>query len=222
MRALPAELHAGILDMACRKQHNGAGSRYGLIVALDIDFAHKIEGELERALEAWVWDSLDRAHRSLDFQVPWHFVQNVRHDQWNDDYTDAQGNPVEGCMNTYQVCVHIEPKTHTGVLPLFTYAPQHEVDTVVEPARVLEHFVQPPPTVRGVAVSGVCQALIRDEWAACIAQEHNSFDRTGSGYMRHAMYTLPEEAQADTLGRLFSQRETSCNFGWPGYPGLRG
>ena len=105
--SVPSEIRDIVLDMACRKQHNNSPSRYGLIVCIDVDFSKKIEGDLETALKEWVWDSLDRAHRALDFEVPWHFVSNVRYDQWEDDGSDDENER----RNCYQVCVHIEPES---------------------------------------------------------------------------------------------------------------
>ena len=217
--SVPSEIQAIVLDMACRKQHNNSPSRYGLIVCIDVDFSKKIEGDLERALKEWIWDCLDRAHRSLDFEVPWHFVSNVRSDQWEDDNPD---NVPPRNENFYQVCVHIEPHSHAGGPPLLSYAPKHEVETPVHPDKVLEHFTTPPQDVRGVAISGVNQAVLCDEWSNCIAQMTNTFCRNGKGYMVHPMYILPERWQADVLPRMFTQRETSYKFGWPDYPGERG
>ena len=214
MQALPDELVAGIRDMACRTLHNGSPSRFGLMVVVDVTFSAKIEGALERALEGWVWDSLDRAHRALDFETCWQFVGNVLHDQWEDE---------EGRFNRYQACVNIESYTcgDAGDDGLFPYDLVHSSTAPVDPARVLEHFTSPPPAVRGVAISGVNQGILRDQWADCIAQESN-FDRAGKGYMLHPMWTLPEQAQDGTFPRLATVREKSFNFGWPDYPGNRG
>jgi hypothetical protein len=105
---------------------------------------------------------------------------------------------------------------------LFSYAPGHCVDTLVDPALVLEHFTTPPQDVRGIAISGVNREVIRDQWAECIVLTTNSFDRAGKGFMAHPMWTLPEEGQDGTFPRLASIREKSFNFGWPEYPGSRG
>ena len=215
--SLPAEVCNIVLDMACRKQHNNSPSRYGLIVCIDVDFSKKIEGDLETALQEWVWDSLDRAHRELDFEVPWYFVNNVRHDQWEDDDSD---NDEPQHHNCYQICVQIEPDKDSGGPPLLSYAQQHEVKTPVHPEKVLEHFTAPPRDVRGVAISGVNQEVLCDEWSNCIAPMTNTFSRGGKGYMLHPMYTLPEQLQAETLPRMFCQRERSFTFGWPNYPGF--
>ena len=220
MQALPEELVADIQDMACRKLHNGSPSRFGLIVVVDVDFSFKIEGALERALEGWVWDSLDRAHRALDFEVCWRFVGNVLHDQWEDK---AYEDYLVQHFNWYQVCVNIKSDVcgDAGDNGLFPYAPEHISPEPVDPASVLEHFTSSPSAVRGVAISGVNQNIVRDQWAECIAQESH-FDRAGKGFMLHPMWTLAEQAQDGTFPRLTDVRERSFNFGWPDYPGQRG
>lgn len=218
MQDVPVDIQRVISDMACQKQHNTSPSRYGLIVCVDVDFSKKIEGDLEKVLEEWIWDSLNRAHRALDFEVAWHFVSNVRYDQWEDDDSDYEDER----FNCYQVCVQIEPDSGHGSPPLLSYAPKHFVDTPVDPEKVLEHFTTPPRDVRGVAVSGVNQAVLCDEWVDCISQMPNTFSRDGKGYMLHPMFTLCESRQADALPRMFTRREMSFNFGWPDYPGSRG
>jgi hypothetical protein len=55
MQSLPSEVNGLIEDMACRKQHNGSPSRFGLIVCTDVDFAKKVDGDFERELEAWIY-----------------------------------------------------------------------------------------------------------------------------------------------------------------------
>lgn len=226
MQALPNELVAGIQDMACRTLHNGSPSRIGLILVLDVTFSVKIEGELERALDGWVWDCLDRAHRALDFGACWKFVSNVRRDQDEDEQWEDGDDPDERAPseNKYQVCVNIEPGVedveNNG---LFLYAPVHSLQEPVDPARVLEHFTSPPREVRGVAISGVNQDILRDQWISCIAAgQTDEFDRPGKGYMEHPMWVLPEGAQDGTFPRLAAVREQSCMFGWPDYPGALG
>ena len=217
---LPGELVASIQDMACRKIHNDAPSRFGLIVVVDVACSSKIEGSFERRLEEWAWDSLDRAHQAVDARAQWHFVSNVLIDQF-DDTDDDQYR-----QNQYQICVHIEPPTaYRKSNGLFCYSPEHSdwAKNPVHPARVLEHFATPPAEVRGVAVSGVSQTIIRDEWADCIAKCSEQFDRDGKGFMLHPMWTLPAMNSGNAaLPRLFTRREMSFNFGWPSYPGGRG
>ena len=210
MQALPADIHSIIDDMACRKQHNNTATQYGIIIVVDVDFAQKIEGDFEQTLKGWIWDSLDRAHRALDFSNSWKFVSNVRDDQWEDD---------EDPKNRYQVCINIEgwPGAMDGDTGLFSYS-YNLPNPKVHPARVLEHFTAPPTEVRGIAVSGVSQEILIQQWIQCIAKDSNDFDRAGRGYMLHPMWQLPEQCQADTIPRLFSVREMSFNFGWPNYP----
>lgn len=215
MAALPSDIIAIVDDMACRKQHNASPSRHGLIVCVDVDFSKKIEGDFERALEEWIWDSLDRAHRALDFEIQWSFVCNVYADQWQDD--DSDDDEREDPENRYQVCVHIEPHLYSRAGPLFSYSPRHVVETPVDPSAVLAHFTTPLREVRAVSVSGVEDTTLRDEWKECIAAVPNSWDRAGKGYMAHPMFLLPPSFQADTLPRMFAQRETSFRFGWPDY-----
>lgn len=216
MQALPTELEGAIQDMVCRKLHNNSPSRIGLIIVVDVTFSTKIEGDLERALEEWVWDSLDSAHRALDFDVVWQFVSNVVRDKNIDEgYEDYP----EERENMYQVCVNIEPSASIGKLPLFRYSAGYEIQSPVNPASVLEHFTSPPVEVRGIAVSGVDQDILRGQWKDCISQAPNSFDRAGKGDMQHPMWILPESEQDGSFPRLASIREMSFNFGWPGYPG---
>jgi hypothetical protein len=215
MQALPTELENVIQDMVCRKLHNNSPSRIGLIIVADVSFSTKIEGDLERALEGWVWDSLDSAHRALDFDAGWAFVSNVVRDQNIDDgYADYP----EERENMYQVCVNIEPCAIMGKLPLFRYSGGYAIQSPVTPASVLEHFASPPVEVRGISVSGVDQDILRGQWEDCISKDPDSFDRAGQGYMQHPMWVLPDRAQDGTFLRLASVRERSFNFGWSGYP----
>lgn len=215
MAQLPSDVVAMIGDMACHKQHNNSSSRYGLIVCVDVDFSKKIEGDFERALEEWIWDSLDRAHRALDFEIRWNFVCNVKHDQWEDD--DSDDDERADPENRYQVCVHIKPPMSSGSGPLFSYSPRHAVETPVDPGAVLAQFTSPPKDVRAISVSGVDSATLRGEWEDCIASVPSRFCRAGEGYMVHPMFILPERFQADSLPRMFAQREKSFEFGWPNY-----
>ena len=206
--ALPSDI-----IMACRKQHNGSPSRYGLIVCVDVDVSTKIDGDFAQALQEWIWDSLDRAHRALDLEVGWKFVCNVYADQREDSDSDSDSEPNNG----YQVCVHIEPDRSSRKGPLLWYSPQHTVQTPVDPSAVLAHFTAPLRQVRAVSVSGVNNTTLRDEWKDCCATVPNCFDRAGQGYNAHPMFLLPARSQADTLPRMFAQRETSFRFGWPDY-----
>ena len=216
MEGLPGDVHRIIDDMACRKQHNDTATRYGIVIVVDVDFAKKIEGDFKSTLDGWIWDSLNRAHRALDFGIGWEFVSNVLRDQWRDEGDEQYETTYE---NRYQVCVSIECMSggmdNDGLFD-YSYEPQNPK---VHPARVLEHFTAPPTEVRGVAISGVNQDVLRNEWIQCIAKEVSDFDRPGLGYMRHQMWILPEQAQDGTIPRLFSVRERSFNFGWPNYPG---
>ena len=77
---IPAKLVNDIQAMTCQKLHNNSPSRFGLIVSIDVTFNCKIQGAIEHMLEEWVWDSLDRAHRALDFDVCWNFAVT---DSWS-------------------------------------------------------------------------------------------------------------------------------------------
>lgn len=214
MQALPDDIHGIIDDMACRKQHNNTATQYGIIIVVDVDFAKKIEGDLEKTLEEWIYDSLNNAHRTLDFSNSWKFVSNVRADQWEDDEDPSEKNE-----NRYQVCINIQgwPGAMDYDSGLFSYW-YDLTNPKVHPARVLEYFDAPPTEVRGVAVSGVSQEVLIQQWIQCIAKDSNDFERAGRGYMIHPMWELPEQCQDGTLPRLFTCREMSFNFGWPNYP----
>ena len=223
MEGLPNDIHCIIDDMACRKQHNNTATQYGIIIVVDVEFAKKIEGDFESTLDGWIWDSLDRAHRALDFDSCWQFVSNVLRDQWTDDEDISDDYEPEADENRYQVCINIECMSggmdnDTG---LFSYAYEPQ-GALVHPARVLEHFTAPPTEVRGVAISGVGQEVLKKQWIQCIAQDSNEFDRQGRGYMRHPMWVLPEQFQDGSFSRLDSVREMSFNFRWPNYPGNLG
>jgi hypothetical protein len=226
-------------EMACRRVHNGHASGYGFILTIEIDFAQKIEGNLEEQLTEWIYKSLDRAHRALDFDRAWSFVSNVRMDQWVDPCTVCEASlehpwssatASTSCStcdreNSLQVCVHIDDHFRMAGPDegLFGYS-YGEPDAVCA-AALLAQFDTAPESVRGLAVSGVDETQIRDEWAECITHTPNRYDRDGKGYMVHPMYTLPESCQDGTLGtwpQVCVRREMSFNFGWPEYPGGRG
>ena len=198
--------------MTYSKLQNGSPSRFGLIVSVDVANDTVIYGTFRRALEEWVWDSLDRAHRCLDHDITWYFVGNVNSDQGLS-------------ANRYQVCVRIEPHDDTGEQSgLFHYMPIPYKTEPVHPANVLEHFTSPPENVRGVSVSGVHQTVLRDQWAACITklEDDSSFDIPGEGYMKHPMWTLASRGWEAGHPRLAIRREVSYLFNWPDYPGRRG
>ena len=217
---LPHDLQLKIQDMACRRQDNGRPSFFGFIIVIDVDFKQKIHDALERRLEEWVWDSLDRAHRALDFETPWMFVSNVHSDQWNGDYKDEDGESIEGRENSYQVCVYTEP-SNRWIYPLFNYS-HFEGVLPVDPSAILNYFDTEPAAVRSISVSGVDQPTLRNQWVNCIIKDPDEFDRPGRGYMRHPMWTLPDRLQADSFPRLADVREQSFTFGWPDYPGELG
>lgn len=216
MESLPTEIQEQIHDMACLRQHNNHGSVYGFIIVLDIDFESKIEGEVERALKEYVWDSLDSAHRALDSDNGWVFVSNVLRDQWEDEDESDEEERMASRKNRYQICVKTERRQNC-ILPLFHYS-YTSGHVPIQSSAVLEHFTCPPATVRGIAVSGVDQLILRDEWAECITAVPNIFDRPGKGYMLHPMWTLCEKEFDGAIPRLASVREQSFNFGWPEYP----
>ena len=227
---LPLELQHKIRDMACRRQDNGHSSHFGFIIVIDVDFKEKIHNQFESSLEAWVWDSLDRAHRALDFDTSWMFVGNVRGDQWHEEMSDDEdGKVIEARENSYQVCVYTEPN-RVCAYPLFNYS-SLEGSLPVDPSEILKHFDTPPVSVRGISISGVDQSTLRHQWVECIMKDPNEFCRPGRGYMRHPMWTLPtreelsyhrEEDHETVFPRLMTQREKSFNFNWPNYPGALG
>ena len=88
----------------------------------------------------------------------------------------------------------------------------------VDPAAVLEHFGEAPAEMQGIAISGVDERTLRDEWVSCISQEPNTFDRPGSGYMVHPMRVLPMQMYDGSIPPMTIVREQSFNFGWPDYP----
>ena len=218
MQGLPGEVEDLInAGMVCLRQHNGAPSRHGMIIVLDVDFDTKIEGDVEKQLFQVVGRALNRAHKALDNDIPWRFVANVRSDQWECETSGTR-------ENMYQVCVHLgddnEKYLRNGP-PLFSYA--FEEDDPIDPRQVLAYFDHLPPFVRGVAVSGVHETVIRDEWTNCIAKEPNTFCRNGRGYMAHPMVVLPEGGNGSPdMMDGFTVREQSFNFSWADYPGQRG
>lgn len=228
--ALPHDLQLVVQDMACRRQDNGSPSSFGFIIVIEVDFTEKIHGVLERRLEEWVWDSLDRAHRALDFETPWMFVSNVRDDQFNGDMSDDEdGKIIEDRRNSYQVCVYTEPNGKC-VLPLFNYS-RFEGMLPVDPSAILGYFDTEPAAVRSISVSGVDQPTLKSQWVACIIKDPTEFSRPGRGYMRHPMWRLPskqersylsEQDQLNCFPRLMTVREKSFDFGWPAYPGELG
>ena len=64
---LPDEIVGAIEAMACRRVHNGAASNFGLIIGIDVDFDKKIDGDLQRELEAWLVSGINIAHRALEW-----------------------------------------------------------------------------------------------------------------------------------------------------------
>ncbi len=213
---IPDEVQDIITDMACRTVHNGTESTHGLIICLDVDFARKIEGEVEKAIEEWVYNCLDQAHQALDFEYEWDFVFNVLDDQWrasDDDVESDDDEPDE--ENRIQAAVHLGGDWSPSRWPLF----KENTRIPVHPAAVLAHFHTPPAFIRTVGISGVSERCLRDEWTEMISENPNRFSRAGKGYMVHPMYTLMDQAQHHRGVELpHTRREMSFRFGWKNYP----
>lgn len=227
--SLPVELHHMIGGMACACNHNAHPSSHGLVITVAVDFTKKIEGSLEDELCIWLNFCLKQAHTRLDPDTRWDYVGNVRVSQ--DEYKCDHGSDIK--ENFYQACVHFgqhNDEYDIGLAaPLFPYF--YEENDAIDPEDVLQHFsgnfsstpgaLVPPVFVRGVTVSGVSELVVRDEWTECIAKESGIFDRDGKGYMEHPMYSFTESWNGGPEC-LETQREQSCNFGWPEYPGELG
>lgn len=221
MPFIPPHIQQMIQDLACRKVHNNTVSKHGLLVCIEVDFDKRIQGDIERIIECWVYDCLDRAHRALDFDYNWYFITNVRHDQWQEDDNMAceDESGLRQRHNGLQVAVHFGAGCYDSYnWPLFHYS-KHEVRQTVDPNAVLHHFHTAPTYIRTVGVSGVSEPCLRDEWIEMISTESNTFDRPGKGYMVHPMWILSERTTAEEVGNLNGYvREMSYNFGWDNYP----
>lgn len=219
---LPSEINQMITDMACYRRHNGHASVYGFIIVIDVDFDQKIEGSFETKLGAWVLQSLDKAHRALNFETPWHFVSNIRSDQ---RFIETSSDPEDDSQeNSYQICLHTEPSSQDAYdYPLFRYSHLHST-SAVHASAILQYFEpsSAPDGVSRIAISGVDQYVLRDQWSECIAKDSNEFDHNGKGYMVHPMRILIDKFQFECCGSSICIRETSFRFGWPEYPGDRG
>ena len=211
---IPDDVQHIITGMACRKVHNGTESTHGLIICLDVDFARKIEGEVEKAIEEWVYNCLDQAHQALDFKCELDFVFNVLDDQWRLESDDVSVDVEPDEANRIQAAVHISGGFGPSVWPLF----KENTRIPVDPAAVLAHFHTPPAFIRTVGISGVSERCLRDEWTEMIREDPTRFSRAGKGYMVHPMYTLPDQAQHGTIPYMATRREMSFNFGWENYP----
>ena len=204
---LPDEICSFIQDMACRKVHNGTSSNYGLMICIDIDFAKKIEGDIERTLESWIVSSLDKARRAVDKDNAWHSVSVV---QWDQEVVDEDEEYVER-RNAYRVVVKFV-RMREDMWPLFSY---NGPVVQVSPECVLGHFDTPPEFVRSIGVSGVSDTVLRDEWAETIMVTFSNFTCPGKGFMRHPMwiYRISNPPMKTT--------EVSYRYGWVDYPGDR-
>lgn len=215
---LPSEINQMITDMACYRQHNGHASAYGCIIVIDVDFTQKIEGSFKRQLDTWALRSLDKAHRALNFETAWRFVGNIRSDQWTSD--DPEDDP----ENSYQICLHTEPSSYCAYdYPLFRYS-HLQPTSAVHASAILQYFEpsSAPDGVSGIAISGVDQCVLRNQWSECIAKDSNEFDGDGKGYMVHPMTILQDKESDDRDVPTMVYREKSFEFAWPDYPGGRG
>lgn len=210
---LPISIKHLINEYVCEKKHNDKPSTHGLVIGVDVDFNLKITPDVEDAISKWLYTCLDCAHRNVDFGTDWHYVYNIKHDQWR-DYDEAYG--IDEKKNSIQVAVHFQQRD-TCQWPLFV-----ENGTRVHPCVILEHLHSAPTYIHRIGVSGVSERCLREQWWEIISPDTDGFDRKGKGYMQHPMWTLVEKDQDGTLGTDYASapcmREQSYRFQWDCYP----
>jgi len=206
--------------------HNDSPSSHGMIII--IETLRRIQGEEWDIIDDWISDCLYKAHKQLALDEEWHSVGNIR-----DTDIIEQRKYERNKFSRYQVCLHFINKTvlwTEGLYPKHETAPQENSmvpvypyslrPDPVHPRSILSHFDFPPVWLKvfRIAVSGVAEPLLRDEWRRVVSN--------GEGYGFHPSYVFPAELGplvrssdgAQILGlREYSdlpKAEESSTFGW--------
>lgn len=166
-------------------RHNGASSRYGMVLCVEVDFGVAIDDALEHAIEDWVTEALRDAHSETDAGNLWHYVYGVRHDQWQDNEQPHVR------LNGLQFTLAFGQLNCNGYdWPLFPNEAAERPE--ISAADVLQHFLpeRAPPEVVGLGVSAVMRPTLHAEWRETVTDGPTTFCRTGLGAGVHWMRTL--------------------------------
>lgn len=179
-------------------QHNGASSRSGAVICVEVDFDVYINELMEFNIMEWITEGLKRAHECEDAYNRWHFVHGIRHDQWQDG---------ELRLNGIQVTVAFSPlPPNKGYdWPLF---PNEEMERPkIAAADILQCFGRgnTPCGVSRVGFSALRKPRILAEWYETVASRDSAFCRPGDGAGLHYMHTIPAVNEQHSC--LLIQRE---------------
>ena len=171
-------------------RHNGAFSKAGVVLCIDVDHGVYINDMLELRIIEWVTQALQHAHEYEDAYNCWHFVHGVRHDQWRDGDLALNGLQVT-------VAYDVLPPSNGYDWPLF---PNEDTERPkILAADILEYFDlrNAPPGVVQVGASALSKPRIEAEWRETVSCEDSTFCRPGAGAGHHNMHTIPAVCSAD-------------------------
>lgn len=207
-----------IADAACKIRTNGKTSSNLQIIIRTQHLPSLCQDEAVR----WVLRCLE--DRRLEYardeigQYPWNVVSNVVNEEEAPKH-EEDGFPLDTPIYPELVVAirigqvrdvylhHACDEDQLVVMDENPPCPKLEVH--VDIFKEIVKDVPPPPFITAVGISAVSDEFMMTLWREIIAEESNTLDGKGKGYMVHPMWRR--------IGDWLTVREQSHNFGWKGY-----
>lgn len=222
LELLPPELTNMIADATCKIRTNGKTSSNLRII---IRTQHLPSSCQDEAVQ-WVLRCLE--DRRLEYatdefgQYPWNVVSNVVNEKEAPEH-EEDGYPLDPPIYPELVVAirigqardalshHGCDEDHLVVLDENPPCPELQVNSDIFKEIVKD--VPPPLFITAVGISAVSDEFMMMLWSEIIAEEPNTLDGKGKGYMVHPMWMRFADHGWNDI------REQSFNFGWKGYNG---
>ena len=218
---LPPELTDMIADAACKVRTNGKTSSNLRIIIRTQHLPSSCQDEAVR----WVLRCLE--DRRLEYakdemgQYPWNVVSNVvkeidapKHEEDGFPLDTRYYPELVVAIRIGQVrdaySNHECDEDELVVLDENPPCPE-ELEVDADIFKEIVKDVPPPPFITAVGISAVSDEFMMALWSEIIAEEPNTLDGKGKGYMVHPMWRRMPDAE------WLCVREQSFNFGWKGY-----
>lgn len=216
LELLPPELTDMIADAACKVRTNGKSSSNLQIIIRTQHLPSLCQDEAVGWVLRCLEDRLLEYTKDALGQYPWNVVSNVVNEE------EAPKHEEDGFPLYPELVVairigqvrdaymgHARDEDHLVVLDENPPCPELEVDADIFKEIVKD--VPPPPFITAVGISAVSDEFMMVLWSEIIAEEPNTLDGKGKGYMVHPMWRhFGDHGWHDV-------REQSFNFGWKGY-----
>ena len=218
--SLPPELIDMIADAACKVRTNGkTSSNLRFIIR-----TQHLPSACQNDVVQWVLRCLE--DRRLEYakdecgQYPWNVVSNVVNEEEapkpEHDEEDGRGGIYPELVVAIRIgrvrnaCMdHGCDEDELVVLDENPPCPELEVNADIFKEIVKD--VPPPPFITAVGISAVSDEFMMALWSEIIAENPNTLDGKGKGYMVHPMWTrMPDK-------EWVCVREQSFRFGWKDY-----